>query len=73
MEYVTRARLYTLGDRLQARRFQKAIFENIMTTWPTRAQTDNIIRGIPLHHISELLEIVLTELSNDGKEDPLIA
>ena len=70
-EYVILARLYTLGDRLQARRFQKTVFQKLLRTWPASPQVDEMLQGIPLHHICELLEIVLTELPDEGRKDPL--
>ena len=72
VEYVVLARLYTLADRLQASRFQKAVFHKFNKTFPRSTEFEGqLTQYLPAQHVCELLEIVLGELPEGRKNDPL--
>lgn len=62
-EYVKLARMYSMGERLQAERFQQAVL------WKFSANFSGT--SIPDQAICELLEIVCTELPERSDEDSL--
>ena len=65
-DYVIAARLYALGERLQAKNFQHAVFEKFMKDF--NAQTHIGDQGI-----CDLLDVVCTELPERVQEDQLRA
>lgn len=62
-EYVNLARIYSMGERLRAERFQKAVLWKFATSFSSAT--------IPDQAICELLEIVCTELPELSKENGL--
>lgn len=65
-DYVILARMYTLGERLQAPRFQHATLLKF-----TKAFTNTVT--VSEEHLCDLLEIVFVELPERVHEDPLRA
>ena len=65
-DYIVLARLYTLGERLQAKNFQRAAL---------RKFTSSLTKGTTIadQSVCELLEIACTELPERVNEDPLRA
>ena len=73
-EYVVLVRLYVLGERLQAQRFKMAILAKFLAKFPTSCQQNNNPpqnNKLPLHHVCEMLDVILGELPEVG--DPLRA
>lgn len=65
-DYVILARLYALGERLQAHKFQLAVLGRF-----TRSFTSST--SLPDQGICDLLDIICTELPDKINEDPLRA
>ena len=69
-EYVTLARLYGLAERLQARRFQIAIYVRFTHRFP-KSGTDYGDESMPDQYICDLLEVAVTQLPDLKSMDPL--
>lgn len=65
-DYVILARLYTLGERLQAHKLQLATLRKFTSSFGTRNSLSD-------HCICDLLDIACTELPDRPGEDPLRA
>ena len=63
-DYTILARLYALGDRLQALTFQQTVLADFMTAF-------NSNLSLPDQEICNLLEVATTELPELVREDPL--
>ena len=61
------ARLYALGDRLQAPRFQLAVLRRFLDVFPFHIQMGNM----STHQICDLLEVACAELPEKVDEDKL--
>ena len=68
-EYVVLARLYALGDRLQAQRFQAAVLKRFVQSFPDSPEFETSF--LPVLQVCELLDIVLSELPDKKEEDRL--
>ena len=68
-EYIVLARLYALGQRFQADRFQRATRRKFDSNFPASQQYPH--QTIPVHHLCDLMYIVLNEIVDTDDVDVL--